>query len=107
MALEGLQGAFLEGFSMDAHLRVLQDGFAQFLQEVYADLAHFFAPLPCGYFIGGVVAGAGGFAHVAGFALGAEVFRAQGAIAKAVDCPFVYEGAQRFDEVAGERFASV
>ena len=90
-----------------AHLRVVQGVVGERAQEVEAVFAHFFAPLPRGLFVGGVEAGARGFAHVAGCAAFAEVFGAQGAVVEEFDGELVDVRAHGFDEVAGEGFPVV
>ena len=107
----GLQGEqrffFEEGGGAVAGLRVVEAGVAQRAQECHAAFAHFALPgFEC-VFKGGVVAGACGFAHVAGVALHGEVFGAQGVFAEGVDGPGCDERAHGFDEVAGEGFAVV
>ena len=86
---------------------VAEAGFAEGAQECHAACAHFALPVFEGVFEGGVVAGAGGFAHVAGFVLYGEVFGAQDAVVEGFDGPSGDEWAHGFDEVAGEGFAAV
>ena len=98
---------FEEGFGTGAGLWVVKAGFAEGAQECHAACAHFALPVFEGVFEGGVVAGAGGFAHVAGFVLYGEVFGAQDAVVEGFDGPSGDEWAHGFDEVAGEGFAAV
>jgi len=98
---------FEEGFGAGAGLWVVEAGFAEGTQEGYAAFAHFVLPVFERVFEGGVVAGAGGFAHLAGLALHGEVFGTQDAVAEGVDGPGGNERAHGFDEVAGEGFAAV
>ena len=98
---------FEEGFGTGAGLWVVKAGFAEGAQECYAACAHFALPVFEGVFEGGVVAGTGGFAHLAGFILHGEVFGAQDAVVEGFDGPGSDEWAHGFDEVAGEGFAAV
>ena len=98
---------FEEGFGTGAGLWVVKAGFAEGAQECHAACAHFALPVFEGVFEGGVVAGTGGFAHLAGFILHGEVFGAQDAVVEGFDGPSGDEWAHGFDEVAGEGFAAM
>ena len=99
---DGLQGEqrffFEEGGGAVAGLRVVEAGVAEGAQECDAAFAHFALPGFERALEGGVVAGACGFAHVAGVALHGEVFGAQGVFAEGVDGPGCYERTHGFDE---------